>query len=317
MKNRQVKNINCPYCTSKKIRLHIKTKDYNFKTSNKIFTYYKCSICELIFLHPIPQDLSKYYGKDFFSSSKGESQKSSIVNVLEKFAYTKLNDVKLKTLKKLIERKNKNKNKRWTKTKKLLDVGCSMGGFVESATKYFDSHGLELSKYAVKRAIQTGLKVKQGTLKEKTFPKNSFDVVTYNHVLEHVPSLRDELGIIKKTLKKEGLLMIDVPNTKSLQAKLFGEFWFHYDAPRHVLMYDCKMQFLSGDHFGPWAASLRNMLYSNFKVERKKEKVSQRVSDNHFSHVLYLVINIMFRPINSILCWFSISDSFTIYARKK
>lgn len=62
-----------------------------------------------------------------------------------------------------------------------------------------------------------------------------FDALTLFHVLEHLPSPKILLNeLIKCNLKKDALVVIEVPNIKSLQALIAGNKWMHLDVPRHI-----------------------------------------------------------------------------------
>ncbi|WP_353686677.1 class I SAM-dependent methyltransferase [Thermodesulfovibrio sp. 3462-1] len=84
------------------------------------------------------------------------------------------------------------------------------------------------------------LEVFQGTLEEAKFPDNSFDVITMNHVIEHVPDPIVLLTECRRVLKPEGKLMVVTPNIGSLGRRLFGEYWLHWDPPRHLFLFSPK-----------------------------------------------------------------------------
>jgi SAM-dependent methyltransferase len=57
--------------------------------------------------------------------------------------------------------------------------------------------------------------------------------VLFNHSLEHVPYPADELRHAASVLRKEGLLLIAVPNFDSWQRRVFRDRWLALDLPRH------------------------------------------------------------------------------------
>lgn len=117
----------------------------------------------------------------------------------------------------------------------VLDVGCGRG-FILSYLKSlgYESHGLEFSETAAWHARHVlGLDVETGDLLKSKHAKNHFHAVVFWHSLEH---LSDPVGAVARSrelLKTGGLLAIAVPNFESLQARLFGRYWFHLDVPRH------------------------------------------------------------------------------------
>jgi hypothetical protein len=56
-------------------------------------------------------------------------------------------------------------------------------------------------------------------------PPESLDYLTAFDVLEHLPRLEEDIGLIRTVLKPGGLLFASVPNIKSFVARLMGEHW--------------------------------------------------------------------------------------------
>ena len=68
----------------------------------------------------------------------------------------------------------------------------------------------------------------------------SFDYVRSYHSFEHMSNPRETLAEIHRILKPNGKLMIGVPNTAGLPARVFGETWYYLGAPLHVYGYNPK-----------------------------------------------------------------------------
>ena len=62
----------------------------------------------------------------------------------------------------------------------------------------------------------------------------SFDVVVLNHVLEHVENLQSLFAEVRRLLKKDGLLVIGVPNIGSLMASIKGDRWASLRPEEHI-----------------------------------------------------------------------------------
>ncbi|MNT33906.1 bifunctional 3-demethylubiquinone-9 3-methyltransferase/ 2-octaprenyl-6-hydroxy phenol methylase [compost metagenome] len=63
-----------------------------------------------------------------------------------------------------------------------------------------------------------------------------FDVVTMNHVLEH---LHDPAAALRKAydlLQPGGLLWLATPNLASSGHRVFAQDWLHLDPPRHLVL---------------------------------------------------------------------------------
>lgn len=120
---------------------------------------------------------------------------------------------------------------------RILDVGCATGILLESLKDCgFGTIGIEPNKNAYKIAKN---KLGKNIYNEPSsvFYKNNktkFDVIIYNHVLEHIHKIREELENLKKHLKVGGLLLINVPNTDNFVYKFRQEKWESLMPLQHV-----------------------------------------------------------------------------------
>jgi predicted SAM-dependent methyltransferase len=67
-----------------------------------------------------------------------------------------------------------------------------------------------------------------------TIKENSFDIITMWHSLEHIAALDEVMEAAKKSLKKDGKLLIAVPNINSYDYLIYKEYWAALDVPRHL-----------------------------------------------------------------------------------
>jgi len=117
----------------------------------------------------------------------------------------------------------------------ILDIGCGRGEWLETlASKGYDGTGIDLNQEMIKACTAIGLKVKHIDVLTylSTIPKNSIDVITSFHVIEHLPLLvlLEFLRQSYRTLKKGGVLIIETPNPENL---MVGAHTFHFD-PSHL-----------------------------------------------------------------------------------
>ena len=101
--------------------------------------------------------------------------------------------------------------KKYLLKKEVLDYGCCWGGFLRLLQNYSKScSGLELRKVCINfmKKSYKNIDVKDNLTK---FNKN-FDVITLFHVLEHMPRQVEALKEIRKKLKKNGKIIIEVPS---------------------------------------------------------------------------------------------------------
>lgn len=118
---------------------------------------------------------------------------------------------------------------------KLLDVGCGEGIYLDLMQKLgWNVTGVEVDPSAVERARLRGLLVHHGTLEDQAFTEDEFDVITLNHVLEHVHHPLRLLQECFRVLKPGGIIRIFVPNPVSLGHRVFRSEWVALDPPRHL-----------------------------------------------------------------------------------
>jgi SAM-dependent methyltransferase len=118
---------------------------------------------------------------------------------------------------------------------RVLDIGCGNGDFLHSLKRRgWDAHGVEFSAKAAELARSRGIDVHRGELRSAAYPASFFDVVTLWHVVEHLPDPLTELAEVRRILRDDGLLVVEVPNSDCLTRRLCGVRWRQFDVPRHL-----------------------------------------------------------------------------------
>ena len=107
--------------------------------------------------------------------------------------------------------------------RRLLDVGCATGFFLEAArTAGWTVQGIESNPYQVDFARRNGLDVRHETIEETTLPAASFDAITLFEVIEHV---RQPVAILEKVaelLRPGGMAFIYTPNFECAERFFMG-----------------------------------------------------------------------------------------------
>ncbi|MGB9721380.1 MAG: class I SAM-dependent methyltransferase, partial [bacterium] len=120
-------------------------------------------------------------------------------------------------------------------TKKVLDVGCGYGRLLDFfAMQGWQTYGVEPGLNASKYAKLKGHNIFTGELLETRYQQNYFSAVVFCHTLEHISNPVEVLNEVYRILEPGGLLVIEVPNIMSADAKFFGRSWDHYGLPFHV-----------------------------------------------------------------------------------
>lgn len=182
----------------------------------------ECLECETAFLDPSPtkEQLVQAYSEDYYG--EGESKFNPTVERIIDFFRQK----NAKKMAKLFGGRGT-----------ILDIGCGNGSFLFNLGQQgdFQLHGLELEGKSAQRASKIdSIDLTIGELETTTFQENSFDAITLIHVFEHLPNPSKVIEIISNILKSEGVLVVEIPNIDSWQARYFKEDWLHLDPPRHL-----------------------------------------------------------------------------------
>lgn len=130
--------------------------------------------------------------------------------------------------------------------RRVIDFGCGQG-FLLDALKA-NGHtavGLEISPATAAAAQRRGHLVVTAL---EQLPEPRFDLLTSIHVLEHIPDPAACLAALRDRLTPDAAFHVEVPNITSLQARLFGQRWLHFEPGLHV------------HHFSP--AAFRDLLQS-------------------------------------------------------
>lgn len=209
----------CTACGSEEHNMILVAEDSRLHTTNEKFNLFQCRQCGLVYVNPRParEEIGKFYPRDYYG------KQGLMGNVLAKLLqYTKIQ--------KIVSFKNKGR---------ILDVGCGDGGFLlHFKERGWEVYGVDISEASYKLASE---KIRWGIfnceLEDCHFPDRYFDVITLNHVLEHMLDPSGELREVHRILKDDGILLISTPNIDSLQFKICKERWLGLDLPRHIYHY--------------------------------------------------------------------------------
>lgn len=99
--------------------------------------------------------------------------------------------------------------------KRLLDVGCAYGWFLEAAREAgMLPAGLEPDPGIAAAASAEDLPVWVGYFPDAVPPGETFDVIVFNDVLEHIFDLDGVLSACRRLLRPGGLLVVSAPDSR-------------------------------------------------------------------------------------------------------
>lgn len=206
----------CAECGSSKTQKYLYAPAMDTSAGPR-YQYYRCDSCGFICLDHKPS-LSDYEDSGFYQVSENRFKRllGPLVGVFTFLRFRYL--------------------KKYSKTPgRVVDIGCGRGRFLNVAKNNgWKVFGIEPNKRSASYAKeQFKIELLHGGL-EDCKAKADFDAVTLWHVLEHFPTPTKIIRRAAVLLKKDGIMIIAVPNIKSLQGSIGREKWYHLDPPRHL-----------------------------------------------------------------------------------
>ena len=212
----------CPKCKQES-PLYFRSKDYNQNITKDTFNHYRCTRCELIFIAPIPDNLSNYYSTTYYSvaGSKAHLEISS-----------KSDQYKIEIV------------QRYMGNGDLLEIGAAYGKFAYLAKKAgFEVDAIEMNAQCCKFMNEVvGVNAIESNEPISVLQKmKHHDVISLWHVIEHLPDPWLTLDAVCKNLKPGGIAIVATPNPDAFQFQIMGRYWPHIDAPRHLMLIPMKL----------------------------------------------------------------------------
>ncbi|NER09927.1 2-polyprenyl-3-methyl-5-hydroxy-6-metoxy-1,4-benzoquinol methylase [Muriicola jejuensis] len=237
------------------MQFYLRTRDHAF--TGKEFTLMMDKELQLLKTTPCPENLETYYEHETYISHTDRSK-----TLVEKIYQ-------------LVKRVSLKKKESWIRTfagrnLRVLDVGAGTGSFISYLrSRGWQADGVEPNPRARNAASKKGVCLQPSLLE---IPDRQYDVLTLWHVLEHFRDLDKEVDALLSRIKEDGTLFIALPNFRSYDAKVYGEYWAAYDVPRHVWhLSRTSVEKIFGRK-GWKVIGVRPMLFDSFYISLLSEK---------------------------------------------
>ena len=112
---------------------------------------------------------------------------------------------------------------RHANTGQLLDIGCNTGYLLEAAARAgYDPTGQPAASKPARDGRARGRHILSCELADAGFDPDTFDVITANHLLEHLRDPRSVISEVARILKPAGIFYVTVPHLHGLRPRLLG-----------------------------------------------------------------------------------------------
>lgn len=221
----------CVICGGQ-MQFHAMANDIEYFTIPQPIQYDRCNACGILQANPMMADqLGVIYPANYYSFRPGEENfVHKIKQWLDRRAYKKiLTDIPGQNL-------------------RILDVGGG-SGFVAGLVRDCDARVtntmiVDIDAKAEEFARASNHDFFCGRFEEFQSPEK-YDLILMLNLIEHVADPSGMLSKARDLLSDTGVILIQTPNTNSLDARLFkNQSWGGYHAPRHFVLFN-KENFLS------------------------------------------------------------------------
>jgi 2-polyprenyl-3-methyl-5-hydroxy-6-metoxy-1,4-benzoquinol methylase len=210
----------CPACCSPNANGSYRVPDHEYDVGH-VADYTRCVDCGTLFQQPMPtvNELAAYYPARYHSfTAKG------LIPALK-------HRRRLKRLASLVQ----------TPRAVVLDYGCGDGGFIREAAARANGWsfwGFEIAdEHETIRSGDGKVTIVRGDPADLFRALPPCDLVTMNHVIEHLPNPLTILTTLNQRLRDGGVLEGQTPAADSLERRVFGSAWSGFHAPRHTVIF--------------------------------------------------------------------------------
>jgi SAM-dependent methyltransferase len=193
------------------------------------FCFVECAACGLVYLRERPdaEDVAVYY-PETYKCFQSFDERGFIMKKLARAVA----GGKLRRIASLMPRGNNT----------LLDYGCGSGTWLALLRVLGCTYrmiGTDITGGPLQELRTRGIDAYQcdETTLLRHIKPDSIGVVHMFHVIEHLPHVDHTLESIRKILVPGGVLIGQTPNIASLGRRFWGDLWYQWHAPQHLVLF--------------------------------------------------------------------------------
>lgn len=209
----------CPACGASENGRTYSVPDHEYGLIRRA-TYSQCRRCETLSQFPMPsfEELAACYPPAYHSFHN------------DTWVSRARNALRLRRLRSMVS----------ADSGAILDYGCGDGSFLQEAAKSIPQQlfGYEIGAEHEEHRLAGGrVVIIRGTPDALLRSLPPCQLITMNHVIEHLPSPVDTLAQLAQRLTPGGRVEGQTPAADSLERDIFGVRWSGFHAPRHTVIF--------------------------------------------------------------------------------
>lgn len=251
--------ITCPVCSSPDLHPYSSVVDHF--GNKESFTLKRCAKCDTLATTPRPQEneIINYYKSGSYSSH-GDSKG---------YLFDKI----YKAIQKINFHRKHNILEKYTLDKRHLDYGCGTGSFINYLhNRQWNVTGIEPDQRARSLANEANNAFEVHKSIHDLQADERYTSISLFHVLEHVHELKEAMDKLISILDRDGILILALPNYKSLDSQHYAEHWAGLDVPRHLYHFSQKSVHQLAKSFGLNIVATHPMTFDSYYVSLLSEQ---------------------------------------------
>lgn len=229
----QLESISCQICGKDNTEPVFRKHD-RFGIDTRPFGIVHCSACDFFYVNPRPEpeSLIRFYPETYAFQEEAGEPAAGLARFLKSAEAFYRNQGLRHDINRLLKVTGKKKGM-------MIEIGCGTGDRLRILReKGFQVLGIEPAEASREYGRKHfGLPILEARLEDWDGPEAPADTICIFNVLEHLPYPLEQLKRLASWLAKDGLLVLQIPNASSLQAKWLGARWSSMDVPRDLFYF--------------------------------------------------------------------------------
>jgi SAM-dependent methyltransferase len=206
-----------------------------------VFEYLECANCGCLQIKDIPDNLSKYYPKNYYSYEQSSYSRLGSYLRSRRTAYKLYGASIIGMWMSMLagDYSSRSRHNGWfsragiSRESRILDVGCGSGKLLRRLRELGFTNLTGLDPF-----IEHDIRIDDLTIYKRNLAQlqGSFDFVMFHHSFEHMPEPLDALKRIRQFLDPGSYALIRIPVAADAW-RIYGVNWVQLDAPRHLYLH--------------------------------------------------------------------------------